>query len=133
MLICATEDEKKALLGMLSKLYISSGSSVEKLQVTIILVVKAIEERVASDAMSRNTLNKLHSTLERAMNETGIMTKAQCKTRGPLIDKGLTSVEDHEAEESLLVAEREDIKMGTVIGNDGVEGLLDDDHNDQDF
>lgn len=52
---------------MLAKLYISPTSTPEKLSTVHDLVTEAIEARIASDAPSRNALNKLLTALTKAI------------------------------------------------------------------
>jgi len=125
-----TEEDKKALIVMLGKLYITTNSSAEKLQTTAALVVEAIDDKIASDATSRNALNKLHTALGKAMGEAGKAKKSPEDTLAPAAEDGLTAVE---VDESILVDEV-DVKMETH-DDEGVaeardtllEELLDDD------
>lgn len=58
-----TEEEKKAIIPMLGKLYITSNSNIGKIRTAIQLVVEAIDGKIANDAVSRNALHKLHLAL----------------------------------------------------------------------
>jgi len=117
---------------MLGKLYITANSSADKLQTINSLVIEAIDDEIASDAASRNTLNKLHMALAKAMGEAGKAKKSSDDTLAPDADDGLTMMEGQEMKESAL-ANNEDIKR-EVIEDDGVteakdsllEELLDD-------
>ncbi|MCJ1438094.1 hypothetical protein MMC27_007481 [Xylographa pallens] len=64
------KEEKKPILSMLGKLYITPTSTVEKLQSAYDLVAEAIELKIAPDAGSRNALTKLHTALSKALGET---------------------------------------------------------------
>ncbi|MCJ1464876.1 hypothetical protein MMC07_003491 [Pseudocyphellaria aurata] len=66
-----TKEEKKAIIPLLGKLYITANSTREKLQVIYELVTKAIDMKEASDATSRNALSKLLLALEKAIGEVG--------------------------------------------------------------
>ncbi|KAJ3493371.1 hypothetical protein NLG97_g4773 [Lecanicillium saksenae] len=63
-----TKEEKKLVAGLLSKLYISSGSSEEKLRETYEEVCIAVEEGVVTDAPSKNALYKVHVSLGKIVN-----------------------------------------------------------------
>ncbi|MCJ1285893.1 hypothetical protein MMC26_005235 [Xylographa opegraphella] len=64
------KEEKKPILSMLGKLYITSTSTLEKLQSVCELAAEAIELKIAPDAGSRNALTKLHTALSKALGET---------------------------------------------------------------
>ena len=57
---------------MLGKLYITPNSDGEKLQTAFDLTAEAIDIKAASDAPSRNALNKLHTALLKAIGESAI-------------------------------------------------------------
>ena len=131
VLISDAEEEKKGIISMLGKIYISANSKTEKLQSTIELVTGAIDDRIAQDAPSRNALNRLHSALSKAFGEAD---KAKLMTEDisvPAEFDGLTDVQHLRPERSIL-ADREDVRMNG-IKDDGVkeihilvsEGILD--------
>lgn len=60
------EEERKVLLTMLGKIYITSNSSTEKLRAVTDLVAEAIDGKIATDATTRNGLNKIHKALGEA-------------------------------------------------------------------
>lgn len=64
-----SREERKAILTVLGKLYITSNSSGNKLQATTDLATEAIDTKIAPDATSRNSLSKLHQALTRARGE----------------------------------------------------------------
>ncbi|KAL8910314.1 MAG: hypothetical protein Q9171_004358 [Xanthocarpia ochracea] len=64
------KDERKVLLTMLGKLYITSNSSTEKLQGISDLVAEAIDAKVATDTTTKNALNKYHLALSKVVGET---------------------------------------------------------------
>ena len=110
------EEEKKALLSMLSKLYITGNSNPEKLQAIYELVAKAIDNKVATDAPTRNGLNKLEASLNKALGESS--TFRQCIEREPA-QEGLTVADEGQSE--MLVARPdgvEDTKMDIVKRED---------------
>ena len=109
-----TEEDKKALLAMLGKLYITANSKTEKLQSTTALVVEAIDSKAAQDAPSRNALNKLHSALSKASGEAGKVKPISEDTLAPSGgDDGLTTVEEQRVEESVM-ANEEHLRMEDV-------------------
>lgn len=132
-----TEEDKKALIAMLGKLYITANSRTEKLQSTTGLVVEAIDNKVAQDAPSRNALNKLHSALSKALGETGKVNPISKDTLAPGGgNDDLTTVGEQRVEES-VVATDEDVRMGgiedvgvTEIQDSLLEELLDDEDDD---
>lgn len=64
-------EEKKAVLPLLGKLYISANSTQEKLQTARELVAEAIDMKIANDAASRTGLSKLHAALTKVIGEAG--------------------------------------------------------------
>ena len=69
-------EERKTLITMLGKLYITPTSDRQKLQTVLDLSAEAIDMKIASDATSRNALNKLHSALTKAMGESGLARRS---------------------------------------------------------
>ena len=65
-------EEKKTLITMLGKLYITPVSDQQKLQTALDLSAEAIDMKMANDATSRNALNKLHTALTKAMGESAL-------------------------------------------------------------
>lgn len=63
------KEEKKVLCAMLGKLYIPAEATPEKLRELYELVAQAIGDKVATDAPSRNALNKLELSLGKIVNE----------------------------------------------------------------
>ena len=112
MLNAVTGEDKKAFTAMLGKLYITANSGIEKLRNTIELVVGAIDNKIVTDAASRNALNKLHLALSKAMGEAGKSKKGAEDTLAPA-EEGLTTVQEQGAEESVL-ANEEHVKMESV-------------------
>ena len=116
---------------MLGKLFITSRSTLEKLQSTNELVLKAIDDKVASDAASRTALNKIHNALSKALGEAGnCPNKAADDTVLPVADDGVTVMEE---QDESLAADDEEIKLepgaeeGLAEGRDSIlEELLDD-------
>ena len=148
------EEEKKALMSMLGKLYITSNSSSEKLHTVTELVTEAIDNKIASDAPSRTALNKLQTAVKKALGETTIAPTKRPKAQQQQLstgeeDEGQTVLapgiaESVLEEEELDVAitdesrpgeseEKTEMTMnngeeGTTVGQDSLlEELLDDD------
>ena len=123
-------EDKKALIAMLGKLYITSKSSAGKLHATIALVGEAIDDRIANDAASRAALNKLHLALGKAIRAAG---EAKSSPNDTLAGFVLSTIEDQEADELVLDSDQ-DIKVempevdGVSEAKDSLlEELLDDD------
>ena len=131
LLMLFIEEEKKALISILSKLYITANSDPTKLQTALDLAAEAMDLKIASDAPSRNALNKLHTTLSKAVGENGKVGKGGegttvMETRQEEVtvaDEGLTVVEEEGAEVG-DVDEGEETKMQGVEEEEmqGVEG-----------
>ena len=66
----ATEEERKVIISMLGKLYITTNSSRDKLQRVLDLVTNAIDTKVGTDAPSRNSLTKLQTALIKGLGNT---------------------------------------------------------------
>ena len=69
-------EEKKTLMMMLGKLYITPSSDRQKLQTALDLSAEAIDMKIASDAASRNALNKLHTALAKATGESALARRS---------------------------------------------------------
>lgn len=97
-----TREEKKAIIPLLGKLYVSANSTPEKLQVIYELVTEAIDTKAANDAASRNGLSKLHLALRKVIGEAG--------TTGKGVEEETTV--GVALEESIVVAKAEFIEHG---------------------
>lgn len=142
MLTTVTEDERKPLLTLLAKVYISPTSSTspqpsnqEPLQALHVLVTEALETKLAPDATSRNVLSKLEITLTKRLGEVEVVI--QTVEDETVIGKG-----EEEAEETMLGEAQaegtvmplggsdEDEELSTVMektelgGEDSVDKLL---------
>lgn len=131
LLTTVIEEEKKPLLSMLGKLYITANSSPEKLSSISELVAEAIDLKVAADAPSRNALIKLHGSLGKVVGEAGAVKKS-VEEGATVLDEGKTIAGEDEAEAPALASE-EDVKMETEEQEDMtklkdslLEELLDD-------
>lgn len=116
-------EEKKAIIPLLGKLYISPSSNSEKLQTAHELVVEAIDLKVANDAPSRNAFTKLLNALVKVIGEAKkTSTKAAELDEGNTItldvaDEGSTTVhriteEKTEIRDSLVSELLQDESMG---------------------
>lgn len=111
---------------MLGKLYIAANSSAEKLRRTTELVIEAIDGNVATDAASRNALNKLHLTLSKAIRDGGNSGKDTDAMPASIDQDCLTVVED-QAEDSIL-ATKDALKVESVADRsiaDANDSLMD--------
>lgn len=111
---------------MLGKLYIAANSSAEKLRRTTELVIEAIDGNVATDAASRNALNKLHLTLSKAIRDGGNSGKDTDDMPASIDQDCLTVVED-QAEDSIL-ATKDALKVESVADRsiaDANDSLMD--------
>ena len=135
------EEEKKALLSMVSKLYITGNSNPEKLQSVHELVVEAVELKVATDTTTRNGLNKLEAALSKALGESGTSRQdTGGKTIAEPAQDGLTIMDEGRSElPAALADELEDMKMDIIKHEDVemagtnetlLEELLDDEDED---
>ena len=91
-------EEKKAIIPLLGKLYISPSSNSEKLQTAHELVVEAIELKVANDAPSRNAFTKLLNALVKVIGEA-----KKRNTKALELDEGNTITLDAADEGSTTV------------------------------
>ncbi|KAI4163677.1 MAG: hypothetical protein LQ342_002711 [Letrouitia transgressa] len=120
-----TREEKKALISMLGKIYVTSNSSPERLEEVYYLVTDAIDGKVAVEAVSRNALAKLHLALSKAMGEAS-------KTRtGSEDSHDQTTTEDVQDAVSTLgpnetLGHEKKVDVSEVdSGEDGKDTLLD--------
>jgi condensin complex subunit 3 len=68
-------EEKKAMLPLLGKLYVTANSSVDKLMTAKDLAAEAIEMNIVNDASSRNGLNKFHTAVVKVIGESTVDNK----------------------------------------------------------
>ena len=116
---------------MLSKLYITPNSDPTKLEAAKDLAAEAVDSKIATDAPSRNALNKLYTALGKALGENGSAGKSAegvtvVETRQ---DEGPTAVVEHDGA-TMHVGEEEmeetRIQAALVGGESLLEVLLDD-------
>lgn len=112
-------EEKKAIIPLLGKLYISPSSNSEKLQTAHELVVEAIDLKVANDAPSRNAFTKLLNALVKVIGDA-----KKRNTKALELDEGNTITLDAADEESTTVHRVTEEK--TEIRDSLVSELLED-------
>lgn len=125
------EEEKKALITMLSKLYITPNSDPTKLEAAKDLAAEAVDSKIATDAPSRNALNKLYTALGKARGENGSAGKS---AEGVTVvdtrqDEGLTAAVDNDGAATHVdeeEAEETKIQAAPEGGESLLEELLDD-------
>ena len=123
MLTTVTEDERKPLLTLLAKVYISPTSSTnpqpsnqEPLQALHGLVTEALETKLAPDATSRNVLSKLEITLTKRLGEVEVVV--QTVEDETVIGKG-----EEETEETMLGEAQAEGTVMPLGGSDEDEEL----------
>ena len=89
---------------MLGKLYITSNSDTEKLHTVVDLAAEAIDIKIASDATTRNALNKLYMALTKAAGDSSPAKK--------------TTGDNAEMREGLTIADEETAPAPTEVGED---------------
>ncbi|KAL8874308.1 MAG: hypothetical protein Q9174_000348 [Haloplaca sp. 1 TL-2023] len=119
-----SKEERKALLTMVGKIYVSPTSSPEKLQALSELVAEAIDAKIATDAATRNALNKLHQALGKILGDLE-------PAKPSIEDQGLeeTRTEDESVAEETKI-EADEHKIDDVAQDTLLEELLDDEHED---
>ena len=123
------EEEKKALLSMLSKLYITSNSNAEKLRIVHELVLEAVDLKIATDAPTRNGLIKLEAALVKVIGESGVSKRnTEGETIAALAQEDLTTVDEEQSELQVAPCDgTDDTKMNqTKHGEDEEMGPVHD-------
>ena len=83
----------------MSKLYITDNSNPGKLQSVHGLVIEAIDLKVATDAPTRNGLNKLELALNKALGESGTFRQGiEGETVAEPVQGGLIVVDEGQSE-----------------------------------
>ncbi|CAI6085340.1 unnamed protein product [Clonostachys chloroleuca] len=121
-----SREEKKLTAGLLAKLYISPGSSEDRLRETYADVSDAVENGLLTDATSRNSLYKIHVSLGKIVNAlderqaTERTSRRASGTNEPSVSGEKSSVGDKstEADESKIEEqEDEDEPEATVVAS----------------
>lgn len=68
-------EEKKAMLPLLGKLYVTASSSMEKLLAVKELTSEAIDLKIANDAACRNGLNKFQAAIIKVLGDSVMDTR----------------------------------------------------------
>lgn len=116
-----TEEEKKLVAGLLGKLFVSPGSSEDKIREAYNEISIAVEDGLLSDATSRNSLYKIHVSLGKIVNTLDEQQPAD--RRGSrsvsVLSDGLQVEEKAVGQEATIKEEDEedDLSNGTVIAN----------------
>lgn len=97
---------------MLGKLYITPNSDGEKLQTALDLTTEAIDIKIASDAPSRNALNRLHTALSKAIGESAIARRG--------VEEETAAPEEEEAAPEATEVD-DDTRMETVVKQEKTE------------
>jgi len=92
----STEDERKLLISLLGKLYLSQNSDPLKLQAVYKLVEEAVESNIAADATTRNTLAKVRNTLWKATGTDQDLSRSRATSRAPSIAPSIADDDDDE-------------------------------------
>ncbi|KAL8659849.1 MAG: hypothetical protein Q9226_000214 [Calogaya cf. arnoldii] len=124
-----SKDERKVLLSMVGKLYITSTPSAEKLQAVSDLVAEAIDAKLATDTATKNALNKCHLALTKALGDA---RKVQSKMEDQPVDATMAENENKMEVESEVEETENEVQVdktvaGTGARDSGLEELLDDD------
>lgn len=118
-LMSSSGEEKKAIMPLLGKLYVTAHSSAEKLQVAHDLAAEAVDMNLANDAASRNGLNKFHNAIVKAVGES---TTDKRQVDGETIADVESKMEVDDADASAPGMKAEVIK--TEKGSDAQDSLL---------
>ncbi|KAL8953827.1 MAG: hypothetical protein Q9222_000336 [Ikaeria aurantiellina] len=124
------EEEKKALLTMLGKVYISPNCSTGKMKAVADLVTEAIDAKIATDTTTRNALNKLHQTLSKVLGEAHAVLPS---IENQAADQTIAGFELKTGEASESDEMKMDVDSNTVTRQPGdtlLEELLDDEPED---
>ena len=120
-------EEKKAIFPLLSKLYISSSSTQERLQTTHELAAEAIDMKIANDAASRNGLNKLYTSLTKAIGETKNTKKSVEEESVVDTAHDEITIREETADKEDVMIELNETKGVKEVQDSLLEDLLDDD------
>ena len=136
----ATEDERKALASIFAKLYVTANADPEKLRTLQDLVTEAVDDKVLSDAPSRNSLSKLQAALTKVAATAAAAATVPEGQTAALETEATETVTPEEQEEEITMVEGMTSKLAirTKTGlvdraeDSLVSELLDDDEEEQD-
>lgn len=77
------EDERKILISLLGKLYITPNCDQEKLQFVYKLVDEAVDDNIGADATTRNTLAKVRNAVWKASGTDADPSRSRGTSRAP--------------------------------------------------
>lgn len=130
---------------MLAKLYITPNSNPEKIQTAFDLAAEAIDIKIAGDALSRNALTKIHSSLAKVIGEYQVNKRKESSEGVTVLDNETVMAMEDEAEdekkdvEAPALGSEEETKMEMVAGEghtpvkDSIlDELLDDEEEEED-
>ncbi|KAL8769405.1 MAG: hypothetical protein Q9209_004633 [Squamulea sp. 1 TL-2023] len=112
-----SREERKVLLTMLGKLYITSNSSPKKLQAVSDLIAEAMDAKIATDTTTKNVLSKSHLALGKVIGEAG---EARLSVEDQPADPTIADIETKVEEES-----ERDETQGQVDEDQAVTGAQD--------
>ena len=126
----STEDEKKLIASLLGKLYISPGSSEDRLRETYTEVCCAVEDGLLTDATSRNSLYKVHVALGKIINaldenkpvadlRASTQSAGTATTSGRQVTEERSVVEDDIPEEEEQTVMQDDEQVTAVLKTEG--------------
>ncbi|KAI4282936.1 MAG: hypothetical protein L6R38_002555 [Xanthoria sp. 2 TBL-2021] len=129
-----SKDERKVLLSMMGKVYITSNSSAEKLQAVSDLVAEAIDGKLATDTATKNALNKCHLALSKALGEA---RTAQSNMEDQRVDPTMIESETRLEVETQVDENEVQVDDEKAAGTGGardslLEEPLDDENEDED-
>ncbi|KAI4263058.1 MAG: hypothetical protein L6R42_001778 [Xanthoria sp. 1 TBL-2021] len=127
-----SKDERKVLLSMIGKLYMTSNSSAEKLQAVSDLVAEAMDGKLATDTTTKNALNKCHLALSKALGEARTaQSKMEDERVDPIMGESETRLQvETEVEENEVQVDEK--AAGTGARDSLLGELLDDEDEDED-
>jgi condensin complex subunit 3 len=133
-LIHATEEEKKILAPLLSKIHVSPASTEEKIRELYSEVSIAVDDKLIADATGRNALYKIHVSLGKIVNSLGEKQgRKSIMPEGRQIispeGKTVLDVEEDENEKTEILTARKK-KQGRVEEEEEEEDLEEDDDDD---
>ncbi|KAI6779182.1 Condensin complex subunit-like protein [Emericellopsis cladophorae] len=125
-----SKEEKKLVASLLGKLYISPGSSPDRLRETYTEVSCAVEDGILTDATSRNALYKVHVSLGKIVNgldeSKAAPTDLRASVRSSTAPTERQDTEDRSGLESTSIPEEEEVADETAALKKEEDMSLDD-------
>jgi condensin complex subunit 3 len=122
------EEEKKIVAPLLGKLYVSPISSEEKTRMLYEVVSVAVDDKLLTDATSRNALYKIHVSLGKIVNNFGEQEAGiRRPSRSVSVALDVPQGDDDKTvmPEPHIKEEDEDSSDGTIIRRNEGESLVD--------